>query len=108
MSLGSRIREMRKHNHLTQADLAKQINTSGTCISKYELGETTPNPDTLCLLAAALGTTADYLLGVSEPPVLTKMRTSPAFQQLVDLTADFSEKETQKLLEHAELLKKSR
>ena len=108
MSLGQRIRELRKDNHLTQAQLALQINSSMRNISKYELDTCAPNPETLRLLALALGTTVDYLVGMPNAPVSAAVQTSPVFSELLRTTSDFSDREAAKLLEYAVMLKKMR
>lgn len=108
MSLGERIKELRKRNKLTQTELAQQICSSQNNISKYERDETAPNPDTLRLLALVLGTTSDYLIGVPGARAIVKTQASPVFDQLIEVTKDFSGEESAKLLDYAVMLKKSR
>ncbi|MBQ4557346.1 MAG: helix-turn-helix transcriptional regulator [Clostridia bacterium] len=108
MYFGERIRELRKLNNLTQEELGKKVFTGKNNISRYELGQSTPSYETLRLIALELDTTTDYLLGMPDAPVSRKVQTSTEFSKIIEITADFSKTETAKLLEYAEMLKKSR
>ena len=48
---------------MSQTDLAKQLNTSVSVISRYERDEMNPSIDTAKKLAEPLDTTVGYLLG---------------------------------------------
>jgi len=61
--LAQRLRIVRKENKLTQEELAKKVNTTKGTISNYENGHSTPSNEMLALLADALNTSTDYLLG---------------------------------------------
>lgn len=43
MEIGNKILELRKKNNLSQEALAEKIGVSRQTISKWELGETSPN-----------------------------------------------------------------
>lgn len=43
MEMGSRIYELRKKNNLSQENLAEKIGVARQTISKWELGETSPD-----------------------------------------------------------------
>jgi transcriptional regulator with XRE-family HTH domain len=53
--VGARLREAREAQGLSQADLARLIDTSRQAISLYEKGEITPAPSMTRLLADVLG-----------------------------------------------------
>ena len=57
--------QLRKAKGLTQEELAKQIGTSRSRISMYELGEREPDFETTELIADFFNVDVDYLLGRS-------------------------------------------
>lgn len=63
MSIGTRIKELRKQKGLTQTQLGELINVTKVSISCYEHGTRTPNLETFIDLVNVLDTTPDYLLG---------------------------------------------
>ncbi|OEF98854.1 hypothetical protein BHF71_10685 [Vulcanibacillus modesticaldus] len=69
MTLGERIKSLRKANKMTQLDLAKYLGKDNTTISKWESDIYQPDADELKRLAEILSTTTDYLLGRSDSPV---------------------------------------
>ena len=71
-TFGKRLAELRKGKKLSQTQLAKQLNTSISVISRYERGEMTPSIDNAKKLAGFLDTTVGYLLGESENSDLLK------------------------------------
>lgn len=54
MTVGERIREARLKAHMTQAELAKKINTSYVVISQYENNKRNPKIQTIEKIATAL------------------------------------------------------
>lgn len=58
-----RLRLSRQRAGLSQRELSQIIHISQQTYSKYENNITTPNPETLSLIADALGVSSDYLLG---------------------------------------------
>ena len=63
--LGNRIREERLRLHLTQAQLAEDVDISDTYMGAIERGERSLTLDTLVRLVNRLGVTVDYLLAES-------------------------------------------
>ena len=63
--LGERIREERQRLHLTQAQLAEDVDISDTYMGSIERGERSLTLDTLVRLVNRLGVTVDYLLADS-------------------------------------------
>lgn len=59
----NQIKSLREDYDLTQAEVAKILNCSQTCYSKYELGQREIPIRCLCLLADYYGVTTDYILG---------------------------------------------
>jgi len=67
MKLSEKILYYRKAAKLSQEELAAQVGVSRQAVSKWELGESTPEVDKLLALARAFGVTTDELLSDSEP-----------------------------------------
>jgi len=63
--LGERIREERLRLHLTQAQLAEDVDISDTYMGAIERGERSLTLDTLVRLVNRLSVTVDYLLADS-------------------------------------------
>ena len=61
-----KLKELRQKANLTQAEMAKIINISQSNYSKYELGTTQINIDTLIQLANFFHVSVDYLIGNDE------------------------------------------
>lgn len=55
---------LRKRTGLFQREVAAEIGVYERTYRKYELGEHTPNIETLCKLAAFYGVSVDYLVGL--------------------------------------------
>ena len=50
MLLGEKLKKLRKARGLSQEQLADQLNVSRQAISKWELGESTPDTDNLVII----------------------------------------------------------
>ncbi|WP_438424950.1 helix-turn-helix domain-containing protein [Aquimarina macrocephali] len=72
LSFGKRISILRKELKLSQTDLANQLDTSVSVISRYELDKMTPSVDTAKKLAKLLNTSVGYLLGENDNAELFK------------------------------------
>jgi transcriptional regulator with XRE-family HTH domain len=62
MSVGERIKELRKSTKQTQAQLAEKVGVSYIQIGRYETQKSSPSADVLQKLADALETTTDFLM----------------------------------------------
>ncbi len=80
--LGERIREERLRLHLTQAQLAEDIDISDTYMGAIERGERSLTLDTLVRLVNRLGVTVDYLLADSVPD--SDANIMEQFKQIID------------------------
>lgn len=67
MKLNEKILHYRKAAKLSQEELAELVGVSRQAVSKWELGESTPDVDKLLSLARAFGVTTDELLSEAEP-----------------------------------------
>lgn len=75
MTLGERIKELRKKNGLTQVGLAEKLDVTKGTVSTWETNSRTPNFDTLEQLCDLFQVGMDYLLGRSDdasPRVMTE------------------------------------
>ena len=61
MEIGNKISELRKKNALSQENLAEKIGVTRQTISKWELGETSPDLKQANLLAKILKVSLDEL-----------------------------------------------
>ncbi len=66
MTIGERIKELRKKNDLTQEKLAEYLCVSFQAVSKWECGLTCPDLSMVVPLAKLLHVTTDELLGMNE------------------------------------------
>ena len=69
MKLNEKILYYRKAAKLSQEELAERVGVSRQAVSKWELGDATPEVDKLLALAKAFGVTTDELLGEADPAV---------------------------------------
>ena len=63
MSLSDNMLLIRKKKGISQADLGKQIGTSGDVIGRYERGDISPSVEVVSKIADALEVSVFYLLG---------------------------------------------
>ncbi len=63
MLVGSRLKEARKKNNLTQEDLGNLIGVSKSAICCYEKETRNPTLETIIEIMYVLGVSSDYLLG---------------------------------------------
>lgn len=60
--VANNIMELRKSKKMTQLELAQKINYSDKSVSKWERGDSLPDLNTLCKLAALFEVTLDYFI----------------------------------------------
>ena len=72
--IGKNLTFLRKHNKMTQLELAEKLNYSDKAISKWENGESAPSIEVLCKLSKIYNVSLDSLVGeksANEPVVIT-------------------------------------
>ena len=74
MSLGSRIRELRRVKGITQAQLAEMVGSEANTVSRWELDKLGMRKDYVVRFAKALGTSVAFLLEETDNPS-TKLET---------------------------------
>lgn len=72
MKYSDRLKKLRNNKKLSQQQLADRLELNRSTYSRYELGQTQPDYDTLTLLADFYEVTTDYILGRSNTPELTE------------------------------------
>ncbi|MCD8013486.1 MAG: helix-turn-helix domain-containing protein [Lachnospiraceae bacterium] len=72
MTLGEKIQKLRKQQGLSQEALAEKVTVTRQTISKWELGQSTPDLDFIAQLSDIFGVTSDYLIkeDMTEPDEL--------------------------------------
>ena len=79
-----KLKELRESKHLSQQQLAIDLNVSQATVSKYELGQAEPDIPTIIKLAGYFHVSADYLLGISDDKQsIAGNRLSDAERQLI-------------------------
>ena len=61
-----RLRALRESKGLSQQRLAAELNVSQSTISAYEVGDRSPDMDTLITISCYFNVSLDYLAGVSD------------------------------------------
>lgn len=64
--LGERLAEIRKNYHDTQKSLADKLGLTVWAVSAWEQGRNLPPSDVLLAICKLYGTSADYLLGLTD------------------------------------------
>ena len=67
-----RVRDLREDHDLTQKDIAKKLNCSQQVYSNYELGQRDIPTDILIKLSTLYNVSVDYILGISDNPIIQK------------------------------------
>ena len=67
MNIGENIQILRKKKGISQEELADQIGVSRQAVSKWEGGQSAPDPEKIILLSDYFQTTTDYILKGIEP-----------------------------------------
>ena len=63
-----RLIAVRKSLGINKAEAARRLDLSKMGYGRYESGQRTPSPQTIEFMAQRLGTTVDYLTGISDDP----------------------------------------
>ena len=61
-TLPAHMKKLREENQLTQRQVADLLNLERSSIAKYELGQSSPNPETLLTMAKIYNVSVDYLI----------------------------------------------
>ena len=92
MTLGDRIKQLRKGMNMTQVEFGKYIGVSGATISTSESGKTTPDGQTIDVICMKCSVNRDWLVdGVGEmkasqpllPDILHNLRKYPRVLEIL-------------------------
>ena len=67
MALQENIYQLRKSKGMSQEELAEKVGVTRQAVSKWEMGASVPELDTLVALANCFGVTTDYMLSEDAP-----------------------------------------
>ena len=67
MTIGEKIKDLRKKNNITQKQLAEQLFITYQAVSKWECGVSTPDISLIVPLTRVLNVSADELFGITDP-----------------------------------------
>ena len=85
LDIGFRLRELRRREKMTQAQVAKRLDLSKTVISGYENSTKTPSVEVLIQLSILYDVSADYLLGLDNREMLYIGGLNDHQQELLEL-----------------------
>jgi transcriptional regulator with XRE-family HTH domain len=88
VDFGSKLKELRMQNGLTQQQLATQLGVTKSVISFYERQERTPSPEVLRKMAAIFRVSTDFLLDIDRTKRLDVSDLDDDDIQLVSLLID--------------------
>ena len=71
MSFSELLKQCRKQQGMSQAELASKLGVTQQAVGKWESGKSSPDPTTVARIAEILSTTADFLLGLYRPVAST-------------------------------------
>jgi transcriptional regulator with XRE-family HTH domain len=101
MSIGSRIRELRKGRNLNQAELAELMQLTSGAMSSIELGKNNPTSELIIKLSEFFEVSTDYLLkGIesertiseNEQEIIEILRKDDALTQAIKEAANLKKK----------------
>ena len=78
MSFSELLKECRKKQGVSQAELAARLGVTQQAVGKRASGKSSPDPSTVARIAQLLTTTADSLPGPSRPPSSVSAPHAPA------------------------------
>ena len=81
MPLNEKIQSLRRERGLSQEELAITLGVSRQAVSKWELGDATPDTDKVIALANYFGVTTDYLLRDLAPETAPAQQRAPSAQK---------------------------
>lgn len=109
-TIGENIREARKKCGMTQDQLAAQLHTTKAAISRYELGQRTPNIIMLSRIAKLTGTTVHELVDEGYWGTVPLRERKAAFSDNPDeklvasMFSELNEEGQQRAIEYLEML----
>lgn len=109
-TLGQRIQELRKLNHLTGEELGKKLDVAKSTVSLWESGARTPSADMVRSIAGFFNVSIDYLLTGSDPTndgyyidpevaeLANQIKQDPELRLLLDAKRNLSKQDMQAII----------
>lgn len=85
-----RLKQLRKKSNMLQKDVANKLGITESAYGYYEQGRREPSNETLKQLANIFGVTTDYLLGITDDPILTEKDEKDIAKRMENLKQDLS------------------
>ena len=85
MTVGERIKQLRKNAEFTQQQLADKIGITYIQVGRYETGKSNPSADVLQKIAKALHTTTDFLMSGGNEQQLSDKELLQQFKEVEQL-----------------------
>lgn len=112
MTLGEKLRELRKQKQKTLRDVYNDLGINYSNLAQIERGEHSCNSETLKLLAQYYNVSTDYLNGIVDNPKAIKVKVFDADgtitecqQELIDATQGFTTDDFNELNKYIDFLK---
>lgn len=102
--LSNRLKQLRKEKGLTQTELAKLINIGNKTISDYERNITSPDIETLNVIAGYFNVSTDYLLGKTNQKN-PKQQLSESQVQILSGIDNLTDEQAQSVVNYINFLK---
>ncbi len=101
-----RLRQLRKSRNISQQKLGAYLNYGYTAIANYESGRNEPSFDTLMKIATFFDVTVDYLIGLSDEPIIMNTL-SISEGRLLEIYRKLNEENKQIIMEMAGIVCKN-
>ena len=85
MEFNNRLYQLRKQKGFSQEELANRLNVSRQTVSKWEVGDSTPDMEKLVAISDLFDVSLDLLITGKEPPTPTA---APAKSELADVISE--------------------
>ena len=101
-----RLKELRKSRNISQQKLGAYLNYGYTAIANYESGRNESSFDTLMKIAAFFDVTVDYLIGLSDEPMIMNVL-SRSEVRLLEIYRKLNEENKQIIMEMTGIIYKN-
>lgn len=96
------LKRLRKSNNYTQSELAHMLNISKSTVCMYELGERSPDHETMKRIAKIFNVSMDYLYEKETEPSLSELKLA-----ILDVIDQIPEEQQRAFLEMAKIYRDS-
>ena len=97
IALADRLKELRESHHLTQSQLAKDMDVTRSSVNAWEMGISLPTVAKLVELAIRFSVSTDYLLGLTREKTITIHQFTIQEQEIISDLTEYFQKMHEKL-----------